>query len=173
MDILPIPIPHISVASWVKTGLPPTKMVGFAACHGPIGTMEQGCGVKTPNAAAVAAATCGFAMEQHIPKGVILLPSAISVIVATGLEHPKVVTCEVAFNVPGFVPKGHINFAPLTTTAPIKPPLLHVQLCELLKKYLPHENLLPDNMFDHLLHISQYTLHFRHSILSKDIPLDA
>lgn len=32
----------------------------------------QGIGVKTPNAAAVAAATVGFAMEEHIPKGSIL-----------------------------------------------------------------------------------------------------
>ena len=167
MDILPIPIPHISVASWVKIGLPPTKVVGFAACHGPIGTIEQGCGVKTPNAAAVAAATCGFAMEQHIPKGVILLPSAISIIVATGLEHPKVVTCEVAFNVPGPVPKGHINFAPLTTTAPIKPPSYHVQFLlsshVLLKKCSPCESPQSDKILSHLPHILQDTLYFHPS----------
>jgi hypothetical protein len=40
--------------------------------HGPGVTGVQGIGVKTPNAAAVAAATAGFAGDLHIPNGTIL-----------------------------------------------------------------------------------------------------
>ena len=35
-------------------------------------TGMHGCGVSTPNAAAVAAATCGLAMLMHIPNGIML-----------------------------------------------------------------------------------------------------
>jgi hypothetical protein len=81
--------------------------------------MVHGCGVRTPIAAAVAAATCGFAIDEHIPKGGILLPAATSVIVAIGFEPPRHVACDVAFNTDGDAPNGHINCAPLTTTTPM------------------------------------------------------
>ena len=47
-------------------------MVGFPGIQGDEVTGMQGMGVKTPNAAVVAAATMGFANELHIPKGIIL-----------------------------------------------------------------------------------------------------
>ena len=53
-------------------GFPPTNTVGDPGAQGAAVTGTQGIGVKTPSAAAVAAATCGFAMEVHIPKGMIL-----------------------------------------------------------------------------------------------------
>ena len=53
-------------------GFPPTNTVGDRGAQGAAVTGTQGIGVKTPSAAAVAAATCGFAMEVHIPKGMIL-----------------------------------------------------------------------------------------------------
>ena len=37
--------------------------------HAEVVTGMQGCGVSTPIAAAVAAATCGLACVWHIPKG--------------------------------------------------------------------------------------------------------
>lgn len=66
MDIVPLPNPQNSVASDVKTGFPPTIICGFVGIHVPAGTMVHGCGVKTPKAAAVAAATVGFANDVHI-----------------------------------------------------------------------------------------------------------
>jgi hypothetical protein len=43
--------------------------VGDPGTHGAGMTGTQGMGVSTPSAAAVAAATMGFARELHIPNG--------------------------------------------------------------------------------------------------------
>jgi hypothetical protein len=43
--------------------------VGAPGAHGAEVMGMQGCGVRTPNAADVAAATCGFDRVMHIPKG--------------------------------------------------------------------------------------------------------
>ena len=52
-------------------GFPPTNTVGEPGAQGAAVTGTHGCGVRTPIAAAVAAATCGFAMDVHIPNGII------------------------------------------------------------------------------------------------------
>lgn len=52
-------------------GFPPTITVGEPGAHGPAVAGIQGMGVNTPNAAAVAAATVGFARDEHMPKGMI------------------------------------------------------------------------------------------------------
>ena len=44
----------------------------------------HGCGVSTPRAADVAAATCGFASDVHIPKVAMFVIGTMSWIVATG-----------------------------------------------------------------------------------------
>ena len=64
---------HISLESLVRAGYPPTKMVGLPGAHGPGVTGIHGMGVRTPSAAAVAAATVGLAMLLHIPKGRIFI----------------------------------------------------------------------------------------------------
>ena len=89
MEIFPIPMPHSSEHSCVRIGLPPIRIDGLTACHGPAGTIVQGIGVNTPSAAAVAAATCGVAKGMHIPNGAMFVPGAISIMVAMGLEQPK------------------------------------------------------------------------------------
>lgn len=43
--------------------------VGEPGIQGAVVTGMQGIGVKTPNAAAVAEATVGFAGDEHMPKG--------------------------------------------------------------------------------------------------------
>lgn len=63
---------HMHLHVLFTAGFPPTNTVGDPGAQGAAVTGTQGIGVKTPNAAAVAAATCGFAMEVHIPKGMIL-----------------------------------------------------------------------------------------------------
>ena len=70
MLIVPPPLPHTRELSLVRQGCPPTRIPGFMGVQVPAGTSAQGWGVSTPMAAAVAAATWGFASEVHIPKGV-------------------------------------------------------------------------------------------------------
>ncbi len=52
-----------------KTGICFTFTIGAPGAHGAEVAGTQGIGVSTPSAAAVAAATVGFAREEHIPKG--------------------------------------------------------------------------------------------------------
>ena len=52
-----------------KAGILAIKTVGEPVVHGATTTGIHGMGVKTPMAAAVAAATVGFDGLRHIPKG--------------------------------------------------------------------------------------------------------
>src|SRR5258706_11789794 len=61
---------HMLVA--VSAGAPLICTVGEPGDHGEVVTGMQGCGVSTPSAAEVAAATCGFDNVMHIPKGMML-----------------------------------------------------------------------------------------------------
>ena len=90
MDIDPAK-EHMSLQSLVRHGLPPHVTINCEGIHVPAGVGVHGCGVSTPNAAAVAAATAGFASEVHIPKGCIFTIGAVSAIVATGLPSTKTV----------------------------------------------------------------------------------
>jgi hypothetical protein len=46
--------------------------------HGAEVAGRQGCGVRTPAAAAVAAATCGLSGEEHIPKDAMFTSGSVS-----------------------------------------------------------------------------------------------
>jgi hypothetical protein len=81
----------------------------------------QGCGVRTPRAAVVAAATVGFDTVVHMPQGVSDDIGATSATVAAGLPDTMTAACDVTFNVPGDVPKLHMYVAPVTTAIAIKP----------------------------------------------------
>jgi hypothetical protein len=52
-----------------KAGMLPIKTVGAPTIHGATVTGKQGMGVRTPIAAAVADATVGLAIDEHMPKG--------------------------------------------------------------------------------------------------------
>ena len=65
MLIMPPPLPHINVLSLVRQGCPLTSTPGFMGAQVPAGTNAQGWGVSTPIAAAVAAATWGFASQRE------------------------------------------------------------------------------------------------------------
>ena len=54
-----------------SVGLFPSITVGAPGTHGDGVFGMHGIGVSTPSAAAVAAATVGFASEVHIPNGMI------------------------------------------------------------------------------------------------------
>ena len=84
MEITP-PYMHIHVHSLDRHGLPPANLEALLpGIHAVVAGM-QGCGVSTPSAAAVAAATIGFAGFLHIPIVGMFTSGAASWIVATGL----------------------------------------------------------------------------------------
>ena len=72
----------------------------------------QGCGVNVPLAALVAAATCGFDIDVHIPNGgtfcELVSPTAPAAAVAVTSELE-------AENVDGVVPNEHCSDAPVLT----------------------------------------------------------
>src|SRR5690242_14645753 len=75
----------------------------------------QGCGVSTPSATAVAAATCGLDGVMHMPKGMMLSIGTWSWIVADQAPSSRV---RFVGNTPsrdGDVPNEHVSCAPSTT----------------------------------------------------------
>jgi len=99
----------------VRQGFPPTRTVGAPGVQVPAITGMQGWGVRTPRAAAVAAATWGFDGVVHIPKGVMFTMGAASVIVSAGLPPTNTVKLLVEVKFPGVVPKVHMQVPPIAT----------------------------------------------------------
>ena len=106
---------HTILQSCVKAGFPFINVVCCVGIHVPAGIGVHGCGVKTPKAAVVAEATCGFDNVVHMPKGPTLVIAELSWIVAAGLPPMVTVDCDVTLSGAGVVPKEHIQFAPATT----------------------------------------------------------
>jgi hypothetical protein len=69
-------------------------------------TGVHGIGVKTPKAAAVAAATAGFAGDEHIPKGRMFTNGLLSMMFASGVPV-SVRFCGSTTNALGATPKLH------------------------------------------------------------------
>ena len=61
---------HLETLS--RAGILASSTVGAPGTHGALVAGKQGMGVRTPSAAAVAAATIGLAGELHTPNGMIL-----------------------------------------------------------------------------------------------------
>jgi hypothetical protein len=96
--------------------------VGEPGTHGATVQGMQGMGVSTPIAAAVAAATSGFAGDMHMAKGMIFAMGAKSMIVAAGISDVVIVGADVAIKVLGAMPKVHMSIAPVHTCTPIELP---------------------------------------------------
>jgi len=77
-------------------------------------TGMQGIGVKTPLAAAVAAATVGFARLEHIPKGMMFAMDILSIIVAAG-DFAKTLLIGGTTKFEGAKPNEHCKHAPEVT----------------------------------------------------------
>jgi hypothetical protein len=72
----------------------------------------QGCGVRVPDAAWVAAFTCGLLSEVHWPKaGTLAVPVSVTTPAAARAET----LAALAVNVAGAVPNEHCSFAPVHT----------------------------------------------------------
>jgi hypothetical protein len=80
----------------------------------------QGIGVSTPSAAAVAAATSGFAGEMHIPKDMIFTIGLLSMMLASGWFPVITRLTGSTTNVLGVMPKLHWSVAPLHTCCAIE-----------------------------------------------------
>jgi hypothetical protein len=67
---------HMSIEVLSRVGMLPSITVGAPGTHGETVAGMQGIGVRTPIAAAVAAATMGFAGDMHMPNGMMLTSGA-------------------------------------------------------------------------------------------------
>jgi hypothetical protein len=74
----------MSVLVLSSVGFPPSITVGAPGTQGEVVTGMQGMGVSTPNAAAVAAATAGFAGDMHMPNGMMFTSGTWSMMLASG-----------------------------------------------------------------------------------------
>lgn len=115
MLIIP-PYAHIHISPVWSTGAIPAVTVGFVEIHGDGITGMQGIGVSTPKAAAVAVATAGFVMVEHIPNGLIFSKGTKSLIVATATPETNTEFFGRTQSVDGAIPKEHFKQAPQTTT---------------------------------------------------------
>lgn len=97
---------HISFEELFSAGKFPIITVGDPGAQGATVKGMHGMGVKTPNAAAVAEATVGFASDWHIPNGAILSIGLLSIIVANGIEVTTLFSGS-TMSVPGAKPKLH------------------------------------------------------------------
>ena len=72
--------PHaqVQVDVFVSAGTPPALTFMDPGVHGAAMTGTHGWGVRTPDAAAVAAATCGFDGVVHMPNGAMFAIGATS-----------------------------------------------------------------------------------------------
>src|SRR5690242_8976096 len=94
------------------------KTVGEPGAHGAGITGTHGIGVNAPNAAAVAAATVGFAIDEHMPNGMMLTIGLLSMMLASGV-CVSVLLAGNTESVLGAAPKLHCNIAPMHTCCAI------------------------------------------------------
>jgi len=99
----------------VKAGTPPIKTVGLPGAQGVTVAGTQGIGVSTPKAAFVAAATCGFAIEEHNPNGGIFTMGLLSMILAAGILLVNTRFCGSTISDDGATPKEQVIVAPKQT----------------------------------------------------------
>jgi hypothetical protein len=98
-----------------NAGCLPSRTVVAPGIQGDMVTGIHGCGVRTPKAADVAAATAGLAKLMHIPNGAIFTIGLWSMIVAAGWLLVITLLTGKTVNWLGATPKLHLNMAPLQT----------------------------------------------------------
>jgi hypothetical protein len=102
-----------------NVGTPPNKTVGLPGAQGVTVAGTQGIGVNAPIAAFVAAATCGLAIEEHIPKEGILTNGLLSIILAAGILLVITRFCGNTMSDDGATPKEQVIEAPIQTCSGI------------------------------------------------------
>jgi hypothetical protein len=109
---------HIHLLVLFKVGMLASSTVGAPGTHGAGVLGMHGMGVNTPKAAAVAAATVGFAGELHIPNGKIFTIGLLSIIFASGVPV-KTMLAGSTISELGAAPKLHCSIAPIQTCCAI------------------------------------------------------
>jgi hypothetical protein len=89
--------------------------VSAPGTHGTVVAGMHGCGVSTPIAADVAAATCGLAMLMHIPNVAMLVIGTKSMTVAAGIFEQVTPVTGSTVSVDGAAPNVQAKVAPETT----------------------------------------------------------
>lgn len=103
---------QLQVQALSRAGRPLIVTAGDPGTQGDAVAGRQGCGVKTPNAADVAAMTCGLLGLLQMPNGLMLAKGAKSMIVAA----PALARLAGdAVKLDGVEPKLQLNTAPSTT----------------------------------------------------------
>jgi hypothetical protein len=113
-----------------RAGMLPINTVAEPGVHGAGVTGTQGCGVSTPRAAEVAAATAGLLTVVHMTKGITLVMGILSMILAAGILLLLTRLFGNTTNEEGAVPKEHVREAPMQTCCGINkvPQLFSYQL---------------------------------------------
>ena len=106
---------HISVDVLSSVGISASKTVGAPGTHGATVIGMQGIGVNTPIAAAVAAATIGFAGDMHMANGMMLTIGMKSMMLASGTSSVITMLVGNTTSELGAMPMVHINIAPMQT----------------------------------------------------------
>ncbi|GHT88314.1 hypothetical protein FACS1894113_0460 [Alphaproteobacteria bacterium] len=108
------PKAHIHIFPFMTTAPVASSTVGLVDTQGDAITGTHGIGVKTPSAAAVAAATAGLAGHEHIPKHAILSIGTKLVMLATGKLQARTLFKGRMLSGPGATPNEHLHTAPFT-----------------------------------------------------------
>ena len=104
---------HRHLEDFVIIGEPPTR-TREVEIHGAGVTGTHGMGVSTPNAAAVAEATTGFAIDRHRPKGTMLTIGLLSRMLPAGGPCAKTRLMGRTLRGDGVNPMLHLSSDPLT-----------------------------------------------------------
>ena len=105
---------HMQVHVLFKAGMLPILQVAEPGFQGEAVTGTQGIGVKTPSAAAVAEATAGLAIDEHIPKVGMFFIGTKSIIFAAGAVALTLFS-GVTRSAAGATPNVHVIAAPAVT----------------------------------------------------------
>jgi len=120
--IMTPPNAHVAWDALLSAGAFRTRVVGSPGAHGEMLDGMQGIGVRTPRAAAVAPATCGFAMLLHMPNGLMFAMGLLSMMFA-GHCAAGFVGLSGTVTISSLVPRPieHVNIEPLHTGMEISP----------------------------------------------------
>jgi hypothetical protein len=105
---------HINLELLSSAGMLAIKTVGTPGTHGATVAGTHGMGVRTPSAAAVAAATVGFDGDEHMPNGMMFTNGLLSMMLASGVIV-IVRFCGSTTRLLGAAPKLHCSIAPIQT----------------------------------------------------------
>src|ERR1700677_4921005 len=113
VKVITPPHMHMSVETLSSAGMLASSTVAAPGVHGAVVAGMHGIGVSTPNAAAVAAATTGFAGDMHMPKGMMFSIGTMSMILAAGMLLVIIIFVGSTTSVLGAIPNEHIIIAPI------------------------------------------------------------